>query len=1665
MRWSIRRVLAGLIGVGLLTSLVVLSDGQAQGQLKKADVKPAAGAQPQGPNPPAAPPPPDAADLPGATLPTDPKLKRKLEAAQDYIKTHEWAQVAKTIQELLDLPQDVFVVEQTADGKPTANLVGIRVAANRLLGTLPRNKPGEGIDVYNTLHGANARKILQDALAGGDKMLFADVAHRYLYTDAGGEAAERLGTLLLDRGDFTAAAQAFERLIQRDGIEKLEPMTLFKAALAFHRAGDREGKEKEKVWKQLTARAPDGLRLNDQTFSLDDLQKHLERYRPSTVFAYDYPQFGGNESRNAQASKGDAPFMVHRWRQPLTVESQVMSWIYDGPASAVRRLEERGHAVLPATFPIAATMNRPKDGQQITALVFRTYRGLSAVNLKTGSLEWRSESSWSLEKMQADTSKSPALHQWVGYYKDQNGKPGVLLENSTLGSLSTDGARVYAVEDLAVPPSVVPQYDPRFGGMQPGMGGNSFPQAVNDAMHHNELQAIELATGKLKWSLGGKRPAAEPDRKDPKDLLDSYFLGPPLCLGGKLYFLNEKQQDLRLVCLDPNRIVGDTEQEKHDAVVWVQTLCTAKAKMLEDYSRRTSAAHVAFAEGILVCPTNAGVLLGVDILSHSLVWAHPYRDPNAAPQPATDDQQQMLMRMGGRIPRGMQPNAAVTQSDWKTAAPVVADGRVVFTAPDGGEIRCLNLRNGAKLWGHKRGDDDLYLAGVWAGRAVVVGKKAVRSLALEDGKELWRVETGFPSGRGAASDNVYYVPLREFIFPDKAKAPAVVAIDVATGKVVSQTRSRPVIDPDNNKSMVPVPGNLIFFDGDVISQNAVEVVAYPQLATKLRHMDELLAKNPKDSTGLFERGELRLDQGNRLGAVQDLRDALANEAPPEVAGRARAKMYEAMTELLQHDFKNGKPFLKDYEALCRVDVDPLAEPAKRDEQKAEGQRRRARYLALYARGMQSEGSLTEALNGYLEYAALGAQTKEMLEVVDDRAVRAPADVWARGQIAAMLAAAPAEQREPLEKAIAVRYAEARDGADLDKLRNFVTLFGSSLPVGREARLLLAGRLVEQEGKVHLLEAERNLLLLEQEAGDRVMAARAVDELARLQTRLAQILDRPEMYEDAAHYYRVLRDRYGDVVVRDGKTGAQLHQELANDRRFLLYMEEPTAPRAKKVSATDQTGSFPQTQQQQMFTFEPVGETLPFFRRHRLAVGVGGTNQFEMDERRAADEKNKWSEPLRSASPQMFIQYMANANASGQGVRFGYQSVGHLLVLNLGSSLAALDPINRKLLWEKSLFGDHGPPTGGTLSLDANDGSLRLTFTDNYYTTLGQAGPVAASYVCLQTKQGLIALDPLTGRTLWERGDVPSRCRVFGDDAHVYLVEMDTAGAPTGTRAFRAHDGAAVVVPNFAAAYKNRQRVIGRTLLTSETSPATGLTLKLHDVHTGKDLWSKSYPAGSVLLRSEEADLVGAVSPEGRASVVSLAARKEVVVGVVDPKDMQNVQAAHLLSDGDLVYVAFHVVNPQARPWGGGNIQSNLLGTTGLRGLTVNGKVYAFNRRTSKIAWVYDVQDQQLVLEQWKEMPVLLFTGRYMKLQDLGGGRWMNNGNQLVAVQGIIKANGKLALHKENLGQQTQQFHAINNDVRGGKIEMISPNYKVTFNVEDGAAATKAPAAPGDSGGR
>src|SRR5262249_46086333 len=150
-----------------------------------------------------------------------------------------------------------------------------------------------------------------------------------------------------------------------------------------------------------------------------------------------------------------------------------------------------------------------------------------------------------------------------------------------------------------------------------------------------------------------------------------------------------------------------------------------------------------------------------------------------------------------------------------------------------------------------------------------------------------------------------------------------------------------------------------------------------------------------------------------------------------------------------------------------------------------------------------------------------------------------------------------EQREPLEREMSERWSKIKDAGNLDDLRAFVGAFGSLFNVGREARLALAERLLQERNPTALLDAECHLLILRSQTEDAQMAGRAVETLSRI------MMNKKDM-EGAAHYLRVLGRDFSQTVIKDGKTGADFFNEMATDKRFLAYLDEPARLGAGKI---------------------------------------------------------------------------------------------------------------------------------------------------------------------------------------------------------------------------------------------------------------------------------------------------------------------------------------------------------------------------------------------------------------------------------------------------------------------------------------------------------------------
>ena len=342
-------------------------------------------------------------------------------------------------------------------------------------------------------------------------------------------------------------------------------------------------------------------------------------------------------------------------------------------------------------------------------------------------------------------------------------------------------------------------------------------------------------------------------------------------------------------------------------------------------------------------------------------------------------------------------------------------------------------------------------------------------------------------------------------------------------------------------------------------------------------------------------------------------------------------------------------------------------------------------------------------------------------------------------------------------------------------------------------------------------------------------------------------------------------------------------------------------------------------------------------------------------------------------------------------KFSYMNLGHLVVLPVGHMVFGIDAVQ----WQGALGEEPVQPgqrpgrpawrparRHQSVTVDPRDGSVQVVYPDGWTQRLGQTGPLEGAAVCLQMKDALTAVDPVSGRVLWTRSDVSSRSHIFGDDQHVFVVEMSQENKPAYTRVFRAYDGSSVRAPDFREAYEDRIRLVGRDILTADKDK-DATTLRLYDPLTGKDLWKQAFAPKSYVLQAEDGDLAGVVEPDGLVRVVDLTTRKEVLnaPSKMDPKYLDKDATLTVLGDATDVYVV-----PNAPVAANTRVNTNLMPGTGLRGLNVNGEMYAFKRDD----WQEALAHRRRSTSSWcwtssRQMPMMLLTAQTAKFQAPFGG--------------------------------------------------------------------------------
>ncbi len=822
------------------------------------------------------------------------EVLRTLDEARRVIAAKQFHSAVQLLQSVLDREEDFFV-EQTLrrDGDDVRDdrdgQGGVKAVALKLLRELPK----EGLAAYELDYGAAARNQLSLARDDDDFDQIATVARRFSLTAAGFEATVLLAARASDCNRPLEAALLLDTLKGHSvAAQKRTASFLLNVATCWHRAG-RADRSLETLQELKRLASGKSLRIGGRDvtlFARDDeaaawLATLVGSSSQSTMLVESWAMPGGSATRNESAGPA-SPVGGDRWRVSLvehlavvgrpnmaeagkslpngTLPPRFTPGRFEAPRYESRMVNGKLEAFRinsPGSSPmneqrrtqieglITREQSALRDDSRIAfpaalplvigeTVVYRTIADVTAVQLRTGELLWRSS-----------LTDGALTRLWTEINISANG-PGVrnaneainaalsaharrrLFRDAAAGTLSSDGRTVFALEEL----------DPsNSNAVANAMRGMAEPTATN------KLVAYDLAGGRMLWEVGGPRGAK------PVELSGHFFLGPPLPLDGRLYCLAEVQGDLRLLVLEQTADRGAVK------IDWSQTLVAVDRPVSSSPLRRLAGLSPSFADGILVCPTSSGAVIAIDIVRHLLLWGHPYTSTAAV------DSVEFAAPMFRRA-RTVSPSVddADEKSRWVDSLPLIADGRAIVTPRDADVLLCLDLVDGRLLWSLPRGEW-LYPACVVEGRVVLVGRDGLAAFQLSDGKPVDTFASiGVePAGRGVRVGSRYFLPLANG---------EIATVDLNSGRILARAKL----------SEGRVPGNLIAGAGAIVSQSAGDLIAFAPLRDIETQIAEQLKADSQQAAALALRGELRLHRGDEAAGLADLRESLRRQPDPRV---------------------------------------------------------------------------------------------------------------------------------------------------------------------------------------------------------------------------------------------------------------------------------------------------------------------------------------------------------------------------------------------------------------------------------------------------------------------------------------------------------------------------------------------------------------------------------------------------------------------------------------------------------------------------------------------------------------------------------------------------------------------------------------------------------------
>jgi hypothetical protein len=680
-----------------------------------------------------------------------------------------------------------------------------------------------------------------------------------------------------------------------------------------------------------------------------------------------------------------------------------------------------------------------------------------------------------------------------------------------------------------------------------------------------------------------------------------------------------------------------------------------------------------------------------------------------------------------------------------------------------------------------------------------------------------------------------------------------------------------------------------------------------------------------------------------------------------------------------------------------------------------------------ALGLESQKQWKAALEQYWNLVELDRSDRTLEQISPSRSVRL--DRWIRGRLAELYestlhASAPPEIAAEIDRVARSRLDAAVKSDEIGPLARFIDCFGFH-PTAERAREQLIDRYVKSN---RLLEAEM-LLRRRARTSDAEVAAAAVTEVAAM-------LRRAKRPRDAAACYRRLESEYAETVCADGKTGRQFIDALPSDDPVRKWIHPDRLWPVGEVKVTKSTLKERPRRYTNQSCLGYSGDRRPFFS-HRAVLYDRHQQQVII---RDAMGKERWKIEIGGQNRQF-----SSFNAGVTHASFN----GHLLMLSAPFKCVAIDMLGDgapRLLWNQrpsETVPDY------LMSEEVQLANMGRNFQivqviRRQGQTVGSSGAFTDDYFCCRRFRNCVAIDPLSGETLWThrieqeeqknkpKSNAPGGMRqvaIFGDDQYVFIVPH----GETKATVLRAVDGMELPPRRHVPPSEHRVATIGRNVLVWR-SLGNKRILELSDSWEERTVWGPHTFAANAKIARVGHEVVGVMEPGGRFALFSIAdGRKLADTKLTAEPTLQEIV---LLDLGDRYILVTHAP-PRRR-----TMSPRPIHRTVSRRI-YKGRVYAFDRQGEKL-WpeVPDgvvIENQHILLDQSGRLPVVAFGSMTYERKN-------NRSRWITSVVLIDKWNGRIVL-SEKFPNQTNNF-AITGDLEKKTVNLQFEQNLVALNFTD-----------------